>query len=85
MQIGATRGLKILEVTSESTRQRSPKFPYQTQDLWPQRPDEGKVIDEERELRKQVHTRSTAAVESRPVIFNLRLIAYRLLLAFAQM
>lgn len=66
-----TRGLKLSETTSESTWQRGPDFLYQTEELWPRRPDEGEVIDEEAEFRKQVHTRSTAVDESNKITFKL--------------
>ena len=52
-----TRGLELSKMTSESTWQCSPEFLYQPEDSWPRRPDEGEVIEEEQELRKQVHTR----------------------------
>jgi hypothetical protein len=42
-----TRGLKLPETTSESTWQCGPEFLYQADSMWPRRPDEGEVIDEE--------------------------------------
>ena len=66
-----TRGLELSKMRSESTWLCSPEFLHQPEDSWPRRPDEREVIEEEQELRKQVHTRSTAVEESMQAIFNL--------------
>ena len=66
-----TRGLNLSEMTSESVWQCGPEFLYQTEDSWPRSPDEGEVIEEEQELRKHAHVRSTTVKESTPAIVKL--------------
>ena len=66
-----TRGLELSKMTSESTWQCGPEFLYQLEGSWPRHLDEGEVIEEEQEIRKQVHTRSTAVGASMQAILNL--------------
>lgn len=66
-----TRRLRLSETTPNSTWQRGPDFLYQTEESWPRSPDEGEVINEEAELRKQVHIRLAAVEVSNETIFHL--------------